>query len=123
MWTMNNWQWDHVAQQNPATIYPTGWLEAYKHKRLRSEWRYFVSRVKARQWRSARNTFNGYLAEHDGHRCVVCGAPDQLTLDHIQPYSQGGSDTLNNLRTLCKTCNSRRGAARISDEELVARSL
>jgi hypothetical protein len=67
VWTMNNWQWDHVAQQNPATIYPVGWLEAYKHKRLRSEWRYFVGRVKARQWRSVRNTFNGYLAEHDGH--------------------------------------------------------
>lgn len=46
----------------------------------------------------------------DGHRCVTCGARDDLTLDHIHPYSLGGPDTEENLRTLCRPCNSRKGA-------------
>ena len=54
----------------------------------------------------------------DGHACQVCGAEDRLTLDHIVPYSQGGPDTAENLRTLCRRCNARRGAALRTDDEL-----
>lgn len=54
----------------------------------------------------------------DGNVCVICGASERLTLDHIHPFSAGGSDHPDNLRTLCHSCNSRRGAGRISDEEL-----
>ncbi|MEV7770474.1 HNH endonuclease [Kitasatospora sp. NPDC086791] len=46
----------------------------------------------------------------DGHRCVTCGATDDLTLDHIHPRSLAGSDRDENLRTLCRPCNSRKGA-------------
>lgn len=48
--------------------------------------------------------------ERDGHQCLQCGATEDLTLDHIVPYSLGGPDTFENLRTLCRSCNSRRGA-------------
>lgn len=46
----------------------------------------------------------------DSYACVQCGAPDELTLDHIWPYSKGGRDTVENLRVLCRSCNSRKGA-------------
>lgn len=46
----------------------------------------------------------------DGRRCLTCGATDDLTLDHIYPWSLGGPDTDDNLRTLCRSCNSRKGA-------------
>lgn len=48
----------------------------------------------------------------DGMRCVGCasswdnGTP--LELDHITPWSAGGSDDSTNLRTLCADCNTRR---------------
>lgn len=48
--------------------------------------------------------------ERDGHTCLHCGATDSLTLDHILPYSLGGPDSLDNLQTLCRSCNSRKGA-------------
>lgn len=50
------------------------------------------------------------IYERDGHACLLCGCPDDLTLDHVLPWSLGGQDTYENLRTLCRPCNSRRGA-------------
>lgn len=46
----------------------------------------------------------------DGYRCCNCGSSADLTLDHIEPWSLGGSDHVSNLRTLCRSCNSRKGA-------------
>ena len=34
---------------------------------LRKEWRYLRHQIGARNWRAVRNSFNGYLAEHDNH--------------------------------------------------------
>lgn len=46
----------------------------------------------------------------DGWRCVFCGSRKRLTLDHVYPWSLGGPDTEDNLQTLCRSCNSRKGA-------------
>lgn len=48
--------------------------------------------------------------ERDEHTCVECGATEDLTLDHIYPWSLGGPDTPENLRVLRRPCNSRKGA-------------
>jgi len=45
----------------------------------------------------------------DGSACLFCDATDDLTLDHIIPWSHGGPDTVDNLRVLCRRCNSSRG--------------
>jgi len=48
--------------------------------------------------------------ERDAYRCVRCGTWQDLTVDHIHPESKGGTLDLNNLQTLCQSCNSRKGA-------------
>lgn len=48
--------------------------------------------------------------DRDGRACVECGATAALTLDHIYPWSLGGEDAVDNLQTLCRPCNSRKGA-------------
>lgn len=50
------------------------------------------------------------IYERDGFRCCICGEMRQLTVDHILAESRGGGDEEENLRTLCRICNSRKGA-------------
>lgn len=49
--------------------------------------------------------------DRDGWRCVQCGCKkrDALTLDHIVPRCAGGPTTFDNLQTLCRACNRRKG--------------
>jgi hypothetical protein len=54
------------------------------------------------------------ILERDGFRCVWCGASYArnraivFEVDHIVPWSAGGSDHPINLRTLCQPCNQER---------------
>jgi 5-methylcytosine-specific restriction endonuclease McrA len=45
------------------------------------------------------------LAHHD-HRCVYCGATENLTIDHKVPRSRGGTNYFPNLQVLCEECNA-----------------
>lgn len=53
--------------------------------------------------------------ERDAYRCVICGSWEGLCADHIYPESRGGEASLQNLQTLCRTCNSKKGAKLGSD--------
>lgn len=50
----------------------------------------------------------------DGLACCYCGEGleqgAQLTLDHCQAHSKGGSNASSSLITACRRCNSSRGA-------------
>lgn len=56
--------------------------------------------------------------ERDGYKCHYC--TKQLTrftatLDHIQPVSKGGDNSIDNLITACLHCNARRGNRPVMD--------
>jgi 5-methylcytosine-specific restriction endonuclease McrA len=50
----------------------------------------------------------------DGFRCIYCLSdlhgvdPRDITLDHLTPKSDGGSNDPSNLTTACRSCNCRR---------------
>lgn len=46
----------------------------------------------------------------DGYACVSCDSQENLSVDHIYPRSRGGLTVSENLRTLCRPCNSSKGA-------------
>ena len=48
--------------------------------------------------------------ERDGRCCVYCSATEMLALDHIHPWSMGGTNDVDNLQVLCRSCNSTKGA-------------
>lgn len=50
------------------------------------------------------------IYERDAYRCRECGDWHDLTIDHIIPRSKGGTNEETNLRVLCRSCNSKKGA-------------
>jgi len=47
--------------------------------------------------------------ERDDFRCRECGCRRMLQADHIIPESKGGATVLENLQTLCKRHNVKKG--------------
>jgi 5-methylcytosine-specific restriction endonuclease McrA len=62
------------------------------------------------------------ILSRDKFRCVACGASPakdvkvELHVDHIHPWSRGGKNIEENLRTLCSKCNLGKGA-KIEDSQ------
>jgi len=64
----------------------------------RREAQAFIGKKKIRKW----------LFKRDGLKCLCCGSIDDLTVDHIVAINKGGKNTLGNLQSLCRICNSRK---------------
>lgn len=48
--------------------------------------------------------------ERDDFTCRRCGSRRNLSVDHIIPVSRGGPSSIDNYQTLCRSCNSSKGA-------------
>ena len=58
------------------------------------------------------------ILERDNYKCYKCGKQltrFSATLDHIQPVSEGGDNSYDNLVSCCLHCNSKRRATPISE--------
>jgi 5-methylcytosine-specific restriction endonuclease McrA len=51
------------------------------------------------------------LCHKHGNKCLMCGRSDViLTVDHVIPISWGGSNLIENIQPLCRSCNCSKGA-------------
>lgn len=48
------------------------------------------------------------VLERDGFACRRCHATERLEIDHVHPYSKGGTHDVENLQVLCKRCNRKK---------------
>jgi 5-methylcytosine-specific restriction endonuclease McrA len=44
--------------------------------------------------------------------CPKCGRKAKLTIDHVTPFTAGGTLDIGNLEPLCLSCNARKGGIR-----------
>lgn len=55
--------------------------------------------------------------QRDKSSCTQCGSKYALQIDHIIPKAFGGSDTAENLRLLCRSCNQRAAIEKLGLEK------
>ena len=71
---------------------------------------YFVGGVAGGPW-SAQNALTKAHAQHGGD-CFYCKKPiakDQVSIDHVEPKTLGGTGSLQNLLICHKSCNQHKG--------------
>ena len=64
-----------------------------------------------RRARTIRGSVRKDVLRRDNYQCVYCGSTENLAIDHIFPFSRGGSNDAENLQVLCRDCNSSKGAS------------
>lgn len=69
------------------------------------------------------NSAKSEVFERDGHACRYCGSSSDLSLDHLVPRKQGGTDHAANLVVACKRCNSRKGGRTPEQARMVLRPI
>lgn len=97
--------------------------ESPARKQQKSDW--FKQRkdlwgAKLRKRRAAKFNAEGSHTEEEwlsllnkyGNMCLACRQNDKpMTRDHVIPLSKNGSDSINNIQPLCRSCNSKKQTA------------
>lgn len=94
-----------AVRARPRVLYGTQYFEFYPDV-MGGVW--FPARDRASRRKVTKAQRRRILAR-DGHRCGSCGATTDLEVDHIVPVARGGQTTDENLQTLCKGCNAKKG--------------
>ena len=50
----------------------------------------------------------GAMVRALGSKCLACGSQHDICKDHVRPLYLGGSDGIDNLQPLCRSCNSKK---------------
>lgn len=103
------WQSDNPRQ---GTKWRDG--KSIDKKHMLSLWRIQGSIKRARK-RNAEGQFTEEewinLKREYGNRCPSCNLSEpgvKLTVDHVIPLSQGGTNWISNIQPLCRSCNSKK---------------
>jgi 5-methylcytosine-specific restriction endonuclease McrA len=74
-----------------------------------------ISHLKARRYAREKNAKGSHtlkewqdLKKSYRFRCAGCKKETKLTKDHIIPLSEGGTDYIENIQPLCRSCNSQK---------------
>ena len=86
-----------------------------------------TSRTGTTRWLNTRRACLKRDREAGITTCPLCGVtldynvsrlPNSAEADHIVPHAQGGEDTPENTRTVCRRCNQSRGGKQASQKPI-----
>jgi 5-methylcytosine-specific restriction endonuclease McrA len=86
--------------------YKSIWLWSSRMRKIRQKAK--RARYRSKGYARLRNQ-KAKMKKMKWKHCLLCGALDRLTIDHIVPVSKGGTNSLSNLQVLCNDCNIKKG--------------
>lgn len=72
---------------------------------------HYAERRKKANAALASKSLRQQVFDRHGEACLKCGDTSDLAIDHIVPVALGGTDELDNLQVLCRSCNSSKGSS------------
>jgi len=75
------------------------------NRNVRAQRRGAEGKYTAEEWRK--------LCERYDNKCLCCGEVKPLTVDHVIPLSKGGTNYIENIQPLCKSCNCKKSTKTI----------
>jgi len=100
-------QWQNIRKMADRFYSSTDeeWIEWWNKHTVEK----IISRPTERRKQKISQPLRISVWRRDRFTCLACGSQDSLTCDHIIPESRGGEAVEDNLQTLCKSCNSKKG--------------
>lgn len=91
----DEWVDREILSDSEAVYYWPGWVDIFESHPPK---------------RPIPNQLRQYVFRRDGYACCQCGSTQHLSADHVRPEIRGGQAIPTNLQTLCRSCNSKKGA-------------
>ena len=89
--------------------------------KFRKDIKFTIGRIKSAKRRPAKRkpakrkhipkAVRDAVMERDNYTCVYCASTNNPELDHDEAHANNGSDEIDNLQVLCRSCNRRKGAS------------
>ena len=105
----------HIAARGEGAHHARG------DKQQRRRCNIATSRTGTGKWKRVRAQALKQAIDNNVTHCASCGVgldyeysrrPNSAEVDHVIPYSKGGTDTLGNTTVICRWCNQRKGNGR-----------
>jgi 5-methylcytosine-specific restriction protein A len=112
---------DSAGHSNTHSDLGEGAHHAREGKQQRRRHNIATSRTGTGKWKRVRAQAIKQAIDSGVHNCTICGVgldyeysqrPSSAEVDHLLPYSKGGTDTLDNVTVICRWCNQRKGNGR-----------
>lgn len=99
-----NVQKERERQRKYAKLHPEQYQAKRQNRRAREK--NAVGRITEKEWKSVLDKY--------GRRCLCCRRDDvTISMDHVVPLAVGGTNTVDNVQPLCRSCNSKKGTKTI----------
>ncbi len=104
-----NWRKYNDSSSHKTQVCVMGELANIKSRRLLELMGYEESDIVfAKKSYRVSDKLRSKVLLRDENKCLKCGSIHDLTIDHVFPRALGGKSDEFNLRTLCRSCNSKR---------------
>ena len=79
--------------------------------KIQKDIKFTIGNIKPAKRKHIPKAVRDAVMERDNYTCVYCASTNNPELDHNEARANNGSDEIDNLQVLCRSCNRRKGVS------------